>query len=212
MKQDSVTDPDRFGIDPKGIRECFLAPRQVASPAESGVPGGLMPAAVLVPLVAHDSGLTVLLTKRTDHLHHHPGQISFPGGRVEAHDQSPVVAALRETAEEIGLRPGQVELLGLLPDYQTGTGFNITPVVGLVAPPFELRLDAFEVAEAFEVPLAFLMDPRNQRLHSIVIEGQRRQYFAIPYGRHYIWGATAGMLVTLRRFLTGEDGGPFSED
>ena len=212
MNQDSASDVDSPWCDPSSIRALFSAPRQVAPVREASVPRQLRPAAVLVPLVARDGGITVLFTKRTDHLHHHPGQISFPGGRVEAHDESPVVAALRETTEEIGLDAGQVELLGRLPDYQTGTGFNITPVVGLVAPPFELRLDEFEVAEAFEVPLGFLMDRRNQRLHSIVMEGQRRQYFAIPYGRHYIWGATAGMLVTLRHFLRGEEDGALSED
>ena len=212
MKQDSSSAGDRPTIDPDRIRACFAAPRLILPPVEPGVPAGLRPAAVLVPLVVRDGGLTVLLTKRTDHLHHHPGQISFPGGRVEADDESPIVAALRETAEEIGLQADKVELLGRLPDYQTGTGFNITPVVGLIARPFELVLDEFEVAEAFEVPLEFLMDRRNQRLHSIVIEGHRRQYFAIPYDRHYIWGATAGMLVTLRRFLTGEDDGFAEED
>lgn len=196
---------DHRGIDPMRIRSSFGSPRQIVSPVEPGVPEGLRPAAVLVPLVARDDGVTVLLTKRTDHLHHHPGQISFPGGRVESHDESAVVTALRETAEEIGLQAQHVELLGLLPDYQTGTGFNVTPVVGLIEPPFVLTLDEFEVAEAFEVPLSFLMDRRNQRQHSIVFEGRRRQYFAMPYEGYYIWGATAGMLVMLRHFLLGED-------
>lgn len=116
------------------------------SQEEEGVPPGpLRAAAVLVPVVMRETEPTVLLTRRTDHLHHHPGQVSFPGGRVEEHDQSPIETALRETEEEIGLHREHVELLGSLPQYKTGTGFDVTPVVGLVTPPFDLRLDAFEV-------------------------------------------------------------------
>jgi 8-oxo-dGTP pyrophosphatase MutT (NUDIX family) len=162
----------------------------------------LRPAAVLVPVVLRPAELSVLLTRRTDHLHHHPGQISFPGGRVEAHDVSPVMTALRETEEEIGLDPERVELLGELPDYCTGTGFRVTPVVGLVHPPFELKLDAFEVAEAFEVPLSFLLDPANHQRHRMEYQGRMREYYAMPYGNYFIWGATAGMLVSLYRFLS----------
>ena len=120
---------------------------------EDGTGRPVQEAAVLVPLVLRDGGMTVLLTQRTDHLHHHPGQISFPGGRVEQGDGSPLAAALRETEEEIGLHPRHVEVIGRLPEYRTVTGFSITPLVGLVHPPFELELDSFEVAEAFEVPL-----------------------------------------------------------
>jgi 8-oxo-dGTP pyrophosphatase MutT (NUDIX family) len=163
----------------------------------------LQPAAVLVPLVNHAHGINVLLTRRTDHLQHHPGQISFPGGRVEAGDASRVMTALRETEEEIGLMPEQIELLGHLPEYPTGTGFCVTPVIGLVQPPFELRLDAFEVAEAFEVPLEFLMNPDNHKIHSIEYQGRMREYHAMPYGDYYIWGATAGILVSLYGSLRG---------
>ncbi|MDO9597735.1 MAG: CoA pyrophosphatase [Azoarcus sp.] len=164
-----------------------------------------MPAAVLVPLVRRCDALSVLLTRRTDHLHHHPGQISFPGGRVEEGDASAVATALRETQEEIGLAADRVELLGTLPDYFTGTGFRVTPVVGLVHPPFELTLDAFEVAEAFEVPLSHFLDPANHLRHSLEIEGRTRHFHAMPYGDYYIWGATAGMLMALYRALTADE-------
>lgn len=160
------------------------------------------PAAVLVPLVVRAASLTVLLTRRTEHLQHHPGQISFPGGRVEPMDASPAETALRETREEIGLDAVQVELLGALPDYLTGTGFRVTPIVGLVRPPFELALDAFEVAEAFEVPLSHFLDPTNHQRHSLQVEGRTRHFHAMPYGDYYIWGATAGMLMSLYRALS----------
>lgn len=160
------------------------------------------PAAVLVPIVERDAGLSVLFTRRTDHLHHHPGQISFPGGRVETGDVSPQDTAFRETEEEIGLTRERVELLGMLPDYFTGTGFRITPVVGLVHPPFDLKLDSFEVAEAFEVPLAHFLDPANHQRHSREFEGRLRHFYAMPYGDYYIWGATAGMLMSLYRVLS----------
>jgi 8-oxo-dGTP pyrophosphatase MutT (NUDIX family) len=166
------------------------------------VDGVLQPAAVLVPLVLRDE-LTVLLTQRTEHLHHHAGQISFPGGRVEAGDAGPVDTALRETEEEIGLARSHVEIAGYLDSYQTGTGFLITPVVGFVRPGFALTLDDFEVAEAFEVPLSFLFDPGNHQRHSRLYNGTRRHYFAMPYGDYYIWGATAGMLMNLYRRVHG---------
>lgn len=162
------------------------------------------PAAVLVPLVVRADRASVLLTKRTDHLHHHPGQISFPGGRVEKADASSIDTALRETEEEIGLHRRHVELLGALPDYLTGTGFRVTPVVGLVTPPFELTLDAFEVAEAFEVPLAHFLDPANHQEHSIVHEGRVRRFHAMPYHDYFIWGATAGIIMSLYRLLRDE--------
>ena len=162
------------------------------------------PAAVLVPLVEREQAPSVLLTRRTDHLHHHPGQISFPGGRLEADDASPVHAALRETEEEIGLARSHVELIGALPDYLTGTGFRVTPVVGLVHPPFDLTLDAFEVAEAFEVPLAHFLDPRNHQEHSILHEGRMRRFHAMPWHGYFIWGATAGILMSLYRLLHEE--------
>ncbi|HRH72000.1 MAG TPA: CoA pyrophosphatase [Zoogloea sp.] len=172
------------------------------SPAEDGIPPGpLRPAAVLVPIVLRQPEPTLLLTRRTDHLHHHPGQVSFPGGRVEEHDRSPIDTALRETEEEIRLLRQHVELLGCLPQYRTGTGFDVTPVVGVVTPPFELVPDEFEVAEVFEVPLSFLLDVSNHQRHRIEVRGRMREYYAMPYGPYFIWGATAGMIVSLQRFL-----------
>lgn len=168
---------------------------------DDGAGGALRPAAVLVPLVKHGDGLTVLLTQRTDHLHHHPGQISFPGGRVEDGDESALETALRETEEEIGLLRSSIEVLGELPEYRTVTGFAITPIVGVVAPPLELRLDDFEVASVFEVPLAFLLDARNEERHRIEYRGVLREYSAMPYRGRFIWGATAGMLVSLRELV-----------
>lgn len=159
-----------------------------------------------MPLVMRDTVPTVLLTRRTDHLHHHPGQISFPGGRVEEADVSPIDTALRETEEEVGLHRRHVELIGTLPDYFTGTGFRVTPVVGLVMPPFELTLDAFEVAEAFEVPLSHFLDPANHQEHSIVHEGRVRRFHAMPYHDYFIWGATAGIIMSLYRVLRGAGG------
>jgi 8-oxo-dGTP pyrophosphatase MutT (NUDIX family) len=157
-------------------------------------------AAVLVPVVERNDQLTVLFTRRTAHLHDHAGQISFPGGRSEA-DESALDTALRETEEEIGLGRGHVEPLGELTEYVTVTGYRVTPVVALVRPPFELAPDDFEVAEIFEVPLAFLLDPANHQRNSVVYEGLHRHYYAMPYGQYYIWGATAGMLMNLYRFL-----------
>lgn len=160
------------------------------------------PAAVLVPLVMRSLEPTVLLTRRTDHLHHHPGQISFPGGRVEEGDEGPVDTALRETEEEIGLDRERVELLGSLPDYLTGTGFCVTPVVGLVHLPFDLKLDDFEVAEAFEVPLSHFLDPAHHQRHSQEFQGRVRHFHAMPYKHHYIWGATAGIIMSLYHLLS----------
>jgi len=164
--------------------------------------GELRPAAVLVPVVRRDAGLTILFTQRTDHLYDHAGQISFPGGRTEAHDESPAATALRETFEEIGLPQSRVEVLGSLPEYTTVTGYHVTPVVGLVRPPLALSLDAFEVAEAFEVPLAFFLDPGNHQRNTLQYQGRTRHYYAMPYEQRYIWGATAGMLMNFYAFLT----------
>ena len=161
----------------------------------------LTPAAVLFPIVLRDGGQTVLLTQRTAHLRDHAGQISFPGGRVEAEDLSPSHTALRETEEEIGLPRERIEILGFLPEYRTGTGFRVTPVVALVQPPFELQPDPFEVAEVFEVPLSFLLDPANHQQHSLHYRGALRHYFAMPYGDYFIWGATAGMIRSLSERL-----------
>ncbi len=164
------------------------------------------PAAVLVPLVERASGLTVLLTQRTAHLHDHAGQISFPGGRVDEGDRDAVHTALRESAEEIGLTEAHTHIIGSLPTYLTVTGYSVTPVVGLVQPGFTLALDSFEVADAFEVPLAFLMDPANHERRAVDIQGVRRSFYAMPYEadgrRYFIWGATAAMIRNLYRFLS----------
>ena len=162
----------------------------------------LTKAAVLVPIVTHDHGLTVLLTRRSDHHNDHAGQVSFPGGRIEAHDRDSEDAALRETEEEIGLDRSHVRTVGRLDTYVTGTGYEVTPMVGLVAPPFALRPDEFEVAEVFEVPLTFFLDPANRQVQSRVYRGKERFFFAYPYRQHFIWGATAGMLVNLSELLT----------
>ena len=163
----------------------------------------LRPAAVLVPLVDRAEGMSVLLTQRTAHLSAHAGQISFPGGRIEPEDPDAVAAALRETEEEIGLPREHVTLIGRLDTYVTGTGFEITPVVGIVAAPFALTIDPFEVAEVFEVPLSFVLDPGNHRRTEREFEERRRVFFVLPYQNRNIWGATAGMLVNLAEVLAG---------
>lgn len=162
-----------------------------------GAPGCLRPASVLVPLVDRPEGLTLIFTQRTAHLAAHAGQISFPGGGLEECDADDVACALRETTEEIGLPDANVEVLGRLDIYVTRTGFRVTPVVGLVRPPFDLNPDPFEVAEVFEVPLSFFLDPANRRRESRTVQGSERFFYAFPYGERYIWGATAGMLVNL---------------
>lgn len=161
----------------------------------------LTPAAVLVPLIAHTETTTVLLTQRTKHMTRHPGQVSFPGGHIEPDDSSPEETALRETEEETGLHRRHIDIVGRLDNYETGTGFRVTPVVAVVTPPFELSPDPYEVAEVFEVPLAFLLDPANHQRHILEHKGVERKFFAMPYNQHYIWGATAGMLVNLYEVL-----------
>jgi len=159
-------------------------------------------AAVLVPLVLRESGFTVMLTQRTDHLHDHAGQVSFPGGRVELTDANPVATALRETEEETGVGSDCIDILGSLPRYYTGTGFAITPVTALVRPTFILAPDEFEVAEVFEVPLSFLTEPSNYRLHRVTLpDGSERQYYSIPFENYFIWGATAAMLRGMYQVL-----------
>ncbi len=158
------------------------------------------PAAVLVPIIARDE-VTVLLTQRPDTMRSHAGQISFPGGKFEPDDTDAVAAALREAREEIGLERDFVETLGFLDGYRTGTGFNVIPVVALVRPGFELTLDPNEVADAFEVPLRFLMDEANHHKHARPWRGRDRHYYAMPYGERYIWGATAGMIKNLHQRL-----------
>jgi len=193
-------------------RRLTAAPASAAARALAGDLGAaaeraaLTPASVLVPIVAREESLTVLLTRRTAHLRAHSGQISFPGGRVEPQDAGPAATALRETQEEIGLTPDRIELIGTLSEYHTRTGYRITPIVGVVAPPFSLQADAQEVDAVFEVPLSFLLDPRNHQRHEREFEGRMVSYFAMPYGEHYIWGATAAMLVNLYRQLVAADG------
>ncbi|MFO0998186.1 MAG: CoA pyrophosphatase [Alphaproteobacteria bacterium] len=161
------------------------------------------PAAVLVPLVERDGEFTVILTQRTDHLTDHAGQVSFPGGRIEDADADAVAAALRETEEEIGLSRALVETIGRLDDYETGTGFIVTPIVGFVRTPFTLKPDPYEVADVFEVPLAFILDASNHERRSGFWRGRQRSYYAMPYGERFIWGATAGMLINLYEVLSG---------
>ena len=165
--------------------------------------GPLVPAAVLVPLVARDDGYTVLLTQRAASLRDHAGQISFPGGRIEVTDHSPEHAAMREAREEIGLPPELVEIVGRLDTYEVRTGYEVTPVIGMVSPPFELAIDMTEVAEAFEVPLSFVLDAANHERHSREIAGKPREFWVLPWQDRYIWGATAGMLVNLYEVLAG---------
>lgn len=187
---------ERFAAPPPWIPEDYeeaLLRRQVREP---------IPASVLMPIVLRDDQLTLLLTLRTDHLNDHAGQVSLPGGRVDADDATVIETALRETEEEVGLHRRHLEVLGTLPDYVTGTGFRVTPVVALAQPPFELLADPFEVAEIFEVPLAFLMDGSNhQRRTARLPDGRARTFYAMPYRDYFIWGATAGMLRNLYHFL-----------
>ena len=170
----------------------------IVVPVESRIP-----AAVLVPLVSREPGFTVILTQRTSDLKAHAGQISFPGGRMEPEDANAEATALREAGEEIGLVSAQVEILGRLDPYRTVTGFDITPVVAAITPPFALKPDPTEVADIFEVPLAFFLNAANHQRHTrTVAGGGTRAYYAMPYGDRYIWGATAGMLLNLYEVLT----------
>ena len=164
------------------------------------------PAAVLVALVEHPTGLTVLFTQRTDHLNDHAGQISFPGGRMEAADSGPVDTALRETREEIGMDPDYVQVAGCLDHYETGTGYLVLPVVGFVRPGFQLVLDEFEVADAFEVPLSFLLDANNHRTAIHRVRDMDLSFHAIEYENRYIWGATAGMIMNFYQRIQALEG------
>jgi 8-oxo-dGTP pyrophosphatase MutT (NUDIX family) len=194
-------------VDLARLREAVLPNpgARVVSEPDPGEGGHLVPAAVLVPVVTHPVP-TVLLTLRTAHLRDHAGQVSFPGGRVDADDGSAEHTALREAAEEIGLAPAAVEIIGYLPEYRTVTGFRITPVVGLVAPGQAFTCDPFEVSELFEVPLSFVLDPQNHRQHQIHYRGRLREYTAVTFGDYLIWGATAGMLCSLADLLNAPAG------
>jgi 8-oxo-dGTP pyrophosphatase MutT (NUDIX family) len=198
------------GFDPRGRSDFALEAMVQGGAIRPGAPiddDTLTPAAVLVPLVERPEGLTVMLTKRTAHLAHHPGQISFPGGRLEPEDQGDfTTCALRETEEETGLDRRLVRLLGRLDDYVTGTGFIITPLVGVIDPPFSLAPDSFEVAEVFEVPLSFVLDQANHQLQSREVKGRQRPFWALTWEDRLIWGATAGILINLFEVLATRDG------
>ena len=172
----------------------------------AGAPGvniKIVSAGVLVPIINRDEGLTVLLTRRTDGLAKHAGQVAFPGGRVDDSDADQVEAALREAHEEVGIVPGTVDVLGCLDPYLTITGFEVLPVVGFISPPPEtFRPEPGEVAAVFEVPLPFLLDRSNHQKVRRIVNGLERAYYAMPYGFHYIWGATAGMIVNLSEVLS----------
>ena len=185
-----------------GRSDFDLNPDLIADLARMDAP---KPAAVLIPIVKRDE-LTLLLTERSHQLAIHSGQISFPGGKIDAADPSPLATALREAWEEIGLAPEWVTPLGYLDTYRTGTGFSITPVVALVEPGFELTVNAGEVADVFEVPLAFLMNPANHERASREWRGTQRAFYAVHYQQRYIWGATAGMIVNLHERLFGNFG------
>lgn len=175
---------------------------RVYARASSLLPSEQTSAAVLMPIVQRAEGLSVLFTLRAAHLRRHPGQISFPGGRVESEDADVLSTALRETEEEIGLPRTRVQVLGYLPPQLVFTGYRITPVVGLIQPGFELQLDAREVAGVFEVPLVYLMNPAHHTLRARQLADLTLQVYDIHYGEHRIWGATAGMLISLYRLLT----------
>lgn len=183
------------------------ATAEVLLQVRAALPESRVPAAVLVPLVERETGLTVLLTQRAQTLRDHAGQISFPGGRIEPDDQDAWYAALREAHEEIGLLPSSVEFAGYLPDHHVITGFRVTPVVGFVSPDYQLRIAEAEVHDVFEVPLDFILDATNHKSRQRQVAGLTIDVHDIPYGDRNIWGATAGMLMTLRRMLQTR-GGP----
>ena len=165
-------------------------------------PQSWRPASVLVPLIDRAPGITVLLTQRTDDMPSHAGQIAFPGGRRQADDADAVATALRETEEEVGLSRRFIDVVGAVDPYRTGTGYEITPIVGIVRPGFTIHADPREVADVFAVPLEHFLDEVNHKIGSRLYNGRERRYYAMPYGERYIWGATAGMLKNLHFILT----------
>jgi 8-oxo-dGTP pyrophosphatase MutT (NUDIX family) len=194
----------RFRVQPIWQPEITDESRQVMAAdiiARRQAAGRVTQAAVLIPLVLQEEGLSVLLTQRTNHLRDHAGQISFPGGRMDPDDIDPNHTALRESEEEIGLDRSRVEIIGHLPQYLTVSGYSVTPVVGLVQAQAEYPLDEFEVADVFEVPLRFLMDPANHQVRVWQSEQGGRRFYAMPYENRFIWGATAGMLRNLYHLL-----------
>lgn len=202
---------DETHLSSVALRQRFASPPSWLPEmrGDGGILGvGGSPASVLVPLIERENGLNVLLTQRTAHLRDHAGQISFPGGRAEPGDADAIATALRETEEEVGLARTHIDVIGTLPHYHTVTHFVVTPVVALVRPPFELALDSHEVADAFEVPLRFLMTPAHHQRHLFEAPGQRREFLSMPWRSpdrdepYFIWGATAAMLRNLYRFLS----------
>lgn len=207
MEKDHLAKPALFEVDPLKITErlqlCLTQPQPSKWDEERELLAQdmqarkLISAAVLIPIINRGDQATILFTQRASHLTDHGGQVSFPGGRVEPHDKSIEETALRETEEEIGLLRKYVKVLGKLSEYQTRTGFLVTPIVGWIEPGFTLQPDSIEVAEVFEVPLSFLLDTNNHQQKSILWEGQERRYYAMPYEHRNIWGVTAGILRCL---------------
>jgi 8-oxo-dGTP pyrophosphatase MutT (NUDIX family) len=200
---DAVAVPDRAAIAARLAASPPLAELLTADDLEKQQLAGTQPlkAAAVLLLVVNHPDPAVVFTQRTTHLPDHAGQISFPGGRCDADDGSAEHTALREAEEEIGIEPARVEVLGRLPEYRTSTGFAVTPVVGWAEPPLDYHPDPHEVENVFEVPLSFLLDARNHRHECAFHRGRLRRFWAMPYGERYIWGATAGMLITFQRIL-----------
>lgn len=200
---------DHHRINPNRILRALQAPARASSDYDlnpdwtPAARRALRPASVLVPLVQRGAGLDLILTRRPMWLKHHPGHVAFPGGKQEPSDPTPLAAALREAEEEIGLAPADVEVLGYFDTHETVTDFRVTPFVGLVSPDFRAVPDRSEVDEVFEVPLAFVLDPDNMQVHARRWKGRRRAYYAVPYGPHYIWGATARILKALSDRMQG---------